>query len=54
MVVVVGRDSWMIVVIGRDSWMIDVPVVLYFGLTEGDVNVVSSVDASPSSESFVD
>ena len=44
-----------IVVVGRDSWMIDVPVVQYFGLTSGGgVDVVSSVDASPSGESFVD
>ena len=31
--------------------MIDVPVVQYFGLTRGVVDVVSRVDASPSSES---
>ena len=30
----------MVVVVGRDSWMIDVRVVQYFGLTEGDVDVV--------------
>ena len=40
-------------VVGKDNWMIDVPVVLYFGLT-GGVSVVSNVDASPRSESFVD
>ena len=34
--------------------MIDVLVVQYFGLTGGGVNVVSSVDASPSSELFMD
>ena len=33
--------------------MIDVPVVQYFGLT-GGVDVVSCIDVSPSSESFVD
>ena len=38
----------------RDNWMIKVPVVQYFGSTERSVDVVSSVDASPSSESFVD
>ena len=33
--------------------MIDVPVVQYFGLT-GSVDVVSNVDASPYTESYVD
>ena len=43
----------MVVVVSTDSWMIDVPVVQYLGLT-GGVDVVSSVHARPSSESFVD
>ena len=33
--------------------MIVVSVVQYFGLTGGGVNVVSNVDASPYSESYV-
>ena len=34
--------------------MIDVPVVQYIGLMGRGVNVVSNVDASPYSESYVD
>ena len=44
----------MVVVGSRDSWMIDVPVVQYFSLTGGGVDVISSVDASLYSESFMD
>ena len=49
-----SRDGFCgIVTNSRDSLMIDIPVVEYFGLTGGGVDVVSSVDASLSSESFV-
>ena len=44
----------MVIVVSRDIWMIDVPVVLYFSLTGGGSDGASSVDASSSSESFVD
>ena len=45
----------MVVVIGRVSWWIDVLVVQYINLTGGGgVDMVSSDDASPYSESYVD
>ena len=53
-IVVDGRDTQRIVIVGRNSWFIDIPVVWCFSLTGGGDDEVSSIDASPSSESFVD